>query len=76
MSLISTLAAVGPAVRAAGRATRWAGSPACSLLCALATLLMLVATLFMTPPDLARTEARPRRKSEARLTPAPAHDPA
>ena len=74
MSLISTLAAVGPAFGGWARDTL-GGFAGVFLLCALATLLMLFATLFMTPPDFARLKVRPRRKSEARLTPAPAHDP-
>ena len=51
MSLISTLAAVGPAFGGWARDTlgSFAGV---FLLCSLATLLMLVATAFMTPPRL------------------------
>ena len=74
MSLISTLAAVGPAFGGWARDTL-GGFAGVFLLCALATLLMLVATLFMTPPDLARMEGRPRRKAEGLLA-APVHDPA
>ena len=51
MSLISTLAAIGPAFGGWARDTlgSFAGV---FLLCSLATLLMLVATAFMTPPRL------------------------
>ena len=71
MSLISTLAAVGPALGGWARDTL-GGFSGVFLLCALATLLMLIATLFMTPPDLARLEVRVRRKADGVL--APAHD--
>ena len=74
MSLISTLAAVGPAFGGWARDTlgSFAGV---FLLCALATLLMLVATAFMKQPDLARA-GRSRAKPDGRLVPTPAHDPA
>ena len=73
MSLISTLAAVGPALGGWARDTM--GSFAgVFLLCALATLFTLVATLFMTEPRLVRAE-RPRRQAD-RLNALPAHDPA
>ena len=52
MSLISTLAAVGPAVGGWARDTL-GGFAGGFLLCSLATLLMLVATVFMKPPRLA-----------------------
>ncbi len=70
MSLISTLAAVGPALGGWARDTlgSFAGV---FLLCSAATLLMLLATMFMSPPELARLN---RRKADLLL--APARDPA
>ncbi len=74
MSLISTLAAIGPAVGGWARDTM--GSFAgVFLLCALATLLTLVATAFMKQPKLAQA-GRLLRPSDGRLNALAAHDPA
>ncbi len=62
MSLISTLAAVGPAFGGWARDTL-GGFAGVFLLCSLATLLMLTAMVFMTPPKLASSVEQERRKA-------------
>ena len=71
MSLISTLAAVGPAFGGWARDTlgSFAGV---FLLCSLATLLMLAATVFMSPPRLATKTGRVGRKAAGLLATDPA----
>ncbi len=62
MSLISTSAAIGPAFGGWARDTL-GGFSGVFLLCAFATLLMLVATLFLKPPELARANRLRRETS-------------
>ncbi len=71
MSLISTLAAVGPAVGGWARDTL-GGFAGVFLLCSLATLLMLAATVFMSPPRLAPQPGRTGRKASGLLATDPA----
>ncbi len=71
MSLISTLAAVGPAVGGWARDTL-GGFAGVFLLCSLATLLMLAATVFMSPPRLAPQPGRIGRKASGLLATDPA----
>lgn len=72
MCLISTSAAIGPAVGGWARDTLGSFSGV-FLLCAFATLLMLAATAIMSPPAAARA---PKRRSSAALSAKPVHDPA
>ena len=67
MSLISTLAAVGPAVGGWARDTL-GGFSGVFLLCAAATAVMLVANVLMSPPAAAGAH-RPRRRPAALLAP-------
>ena len=71
MSLISTLAAVGPAIGGWARDTL-GGFAGVFLLCSLATLLMLAATVFMSPPRLAPQPGRTGRKASGLLATDPA----
>ncbi len=71
MSLISTLAAVGPAVGGWARDTL-GGFAGVFLLCSLATLMMLAATVFMSPPRLAAQPERRGRKAAGLLATDPA----